>query len=67
MTGSGVDWNPVFVEAAGLRLRVGRRGAGRPLLLITGIGARVPRIYASVSARVPARALARGPAEAADA
>jgi len=39
MTGSGVDWNPVFVKAAGLRLRVGRRGAGRPLLLITGIGA----------------------------
>jgi poly(3-hydroxyoctanoate) depolymerase len=27
------------VRAAGLRLRVGRRGAGRPLLLITGIGA----------------------------
>jgi poly(3-hydroxyoctanoate) depolymerase len=37
--GSGVDWNPAFVRAAGLRLRVGRRGAGRPLLLITGIGA----------------------------
>ena len=30
---------PAFVGAAGLRLRVGRRGAGRPLLLITGIGA----------------------------
>jgi poly(3-hydroxyoctanoate) depolymerase len=28
-----------FVEAAGLRLRVARQGAGRPLLLITGIGA----------------------------
>ena len=36
---SDVDWNPEFVTAAGLRLRVGRRGAGRPLLLITGIGA----------------------------
>jgi poly(3-hydroxyalkanoate) depolymerase len=36
---SGVDWNPAFVRAAGLRLRVGRHGAGRPLLLITGIGA----------------------------
>ena len=33
------DWNPAFVSAAGLRLRVGRLGAGRPLLLITGIGA----------------------------
>jgi poly(3-hydroxyoctanoate) depolymerase len=28
-----------FVEAGGLRLRVARHGAGRPLLLITGIGA----------------------------
>ena len=37
--GSGVDWNPVFVRAAGLRLRVGRYAVGRPLLLITGIGA----------------------------
>lgn len=37
--GSGVDWNPAYVRAAGLRLRVGRHGAGRPLLLITGIGA----------------------------
>jgi len=37
--GSGVDWNRTFVTAAGLRLRVGRHGAGRPLLLITGIGA----------------------------
>ncbi len=47
--------------------------------IVTGIGARVPRIYASVPARVsarvsarvparvPARALARGPEEAADA
>jgi poly(3-hydroxyoctanoate) depolymerase len=30
---------PFFVRAAGLRLRVARQGAGRPLLLITGIGA----------------------------
>lgn len=37
--GSGVEWNPAFVSAAGLRLRVGRYGTGRPLLLITGIGA----------------------------
>jgi poly(3-hydroxyalkanoate) depolymerase len=37
--GSGADWNPAFVTAGGLRLRVGRHGAGRPLLLITGIGA----------------------------
>ena len=37
--GSGVGWNPTFVSVAGLRLRVGRHGAGRPLLLITGIGA----------------------------
>ena len=28
-----------FVRAGGLRLRVGRHGEGRPLLLITGIGA----------------------------
>src|SRR4029450_2704665 len=37
--GSGTEWNRTYVDAAGLRLRVGRRGAGRPLLLITGIGA----------------------------
>jgi poly(3-hydroxyalkanoate) depolymerase len=36
---SGADWNATFVEAGGLRLRVGRQGAGRPLLLITGMGA----------------------------
>ena len=28
-----------YVNAAGLRLRVSRTGVGRPLLLITGIGA----------------------------
>jgi poly(3-hydroxyoctanoate) depolymerase len=33
------DWDVSFVQAGGLRLRVGRYGAGRPLLLITGIGA----------------------------
>lgn len=32
-------WTYAEVKAAGLRLRVGRHGAGRPLLLITGIGA----------------------------
>ena len=32
-------WTYAEVGAAGLRLRVGRHGAGRPLLLITGIGA----------------------------
>lgn len=34
-------WDVAFVQAAGLRLRVGRQGqgSGRPLLLITGIGA----------------------------
>jgi pimeloyl-ACP methyl ester carboxylesterase len=35
----GVAWDPQYVRVAGLRLRVGRRGAGDPLLLITGIGA----------------------------
>ncbi len=33
------EWDLSFVQAAGLRLRVGRYGEGRPLLLITGIGA----------------------------
>jgi poly(3-hydroxyoctanoate) depolymerase len=32
-------WDTGYVTAAGLRLRVGRHGAGPPLLLITGIGA----------------------------
>jgi poly(3-hydroxyalkanoate) depolymerase len=32
-------WDVSFVEACGLRLRVGRCGEGAPLLLITGIGA----------------------------
>jgi poly(3-hydroxyalkanoate) depolymerase len=38
---SGTEWKVAFVRAAGLRLRVGRHGAGRPLLLITGIGAHI--------------------------
>ena len=37
--GSATEWDPAYVSAAGLRLRVGRRGAGFPLLLIPGIGA----------------------------
>ena len=36
-----VDWEPALVRAKGLRLRVGRYGAGPPLLLITGIGAHI--------------------------
>jgi poly(3-hydroxyoctanoate) depolymerase len=32
-------WQRGYVTAGGLRLRVGRHGAGPPLLLITGIGA----------------------------
>src|SRR5215204_2317946 len=34
-------WDTGYVTAAGLRLRVGRHGAGPPLLLITGIGAHI--------------------------
>jgi poly(3-hydroxyalkanoate) depolymerase len=34
-----VAWEPAFVHAKGLRLRIVRHGVGRPLLLITGIGA----------------------------
>ena len=37
--GENGRWDEAYVTAAGLRLRVGRRGDGRPLLLITGIGA----------------------------
>jgi len=37
--GSRADWNTTFVMVDDLSLHVGRRGAGRPLLLITGIGA----------------------------
>ncbi len=43
MTGSTLAengrWKQSYVTAAGLRMRVGRHGAGPPLLLITGIGA----------------------------
>jgi poly(3-hydroxyalkanoate) depolymerase len=35
----GAAWGSAYVRASGLRLRVGRHGAGRPLLLSTGIGA----------------------------
>jgi poly(3-hydroxyalkanoate) depolymerase len=35
----GRGWRHAYVTADGLRLRVGRHGAGPPLLLITGIGA----------------------------
>src|SRR3954447_12115273 len=38
MTENG-RWATGYVTVAGLRLRVARHGAGRPLLLITGIGA----------------------------
>lgn len=34
-----MNWDSTFVHAGGLRLRVGRHGAGPPLLLLTGIGA----------------------------
>jgi poly(3-hydroxyoctanoate) depolymerase len=36
---TATEWDPGYVDAAGLRLRVGRHGAGFPLLLIPGIGA----------------------------
>ena len=36
-----VDWEQTVVRAEGLRLCVGRYGAGPPLLLITGIGAHI--------------------------
>jgi poly(3-hydroxyalkanoate) depolymerase len=38
-TRSVPEWDESFVRAGGLRLHVGRYGEGRPLLLITGIGA----------------------------
>jgi poly(3-hydroxyalkanoate) depolymerase len=41
MMSSEVNWSSVVVSAGGLRLRVGRHGTGRPLLLITGIGAHI--------------------------
>jgi hypothetical protein len=39
MAPSGGPFEHAYVDAAGLRLRVGRHGSGSPLLLITGIGA----------------------------
>jgi poly(3-hydroxyoctanoate) depolymerase len=48
--------NPTFVEAGGLRLRVARSGAGRPLLLITGIGANLD-MWAPLARRLADREL----------
>src|SRR5271165_6624261 len=36
-----VRWRTKEVRAAGMKLRVARRGSGRPLLLLTGIGANI--------------------------
>ena len=47
---------PFFVRAGGLRLRVARQGAGRPLLLITGIGASL-EMWAPLARRVSDREL----------
>ena len=47
---------PFFVRAGGLRLRVARQGAGRPLLLITGIGANL-EMWAPFARRVSDREL----------
>jgi poly(3-hydroxyoctanoate) depolymerase len=48
--------NATFVHAAGLRLRVARQGEGRPLLLITGIGANLD-MWAPLSRLMPDREL----------
>jgi poly(3-hydroxyoctanoate) depolymerase len=48
--------NTTFVNVAGLRLRVARAGEGRPLLLITGIGANVD-MWAPLARRVTDREL----------
>jgi poly(3-hydroxyalkanoate) depolymerase len=45
-----------YVRAAGLRLRVARKGTGRPLLLITGIGANLD-MWAPFARRVSGREL----------
>ena len=42
-----------YVNAAGLRLRVARTGEGRPLLLITGIGAQPRHVGAVRSGSSP--------------
>jgi poly(3-hydroxyoctanoate) depolymerase len=47
---------PFFVRAGGLRVRVARQGAGRPLLLITGIGANLD-MWAPFARRVSDREL----------
>jgi poly(3-hydroxyalkanoate) depolymerase len=39
--GENGRWDEAYVTAGGLRLRVGRHGAGPPLLLISGIGAHI--------------------------
>src|SRR5271166_3004692 len=39
MAASAGRWRTKRVRAAGINLRVARRGSGRPLLLLTGIGA----------------------------
>ena len=45
-----------FVEASGLRMRVGRHGEGPPLLLITGIGANLD-MWAPLERLLPGREL----------
>jgi len=45
---------PTFVSAGGLRLRVARQGTGRPLLLVTGIGANLD-VWAPFARRVTDR------------
>ena len=47
---------PTFVSAGGLRLRVARQGTGRPLLLVTGIGANLD-VWAPFARRVTDREL----------
>ena len=56
--GSATDgrFEHAYVTAAGLRLRVGRHGAGPPLLLITGIGAHLD-MWAPFAAHAGAREL----------
>jgi poly(3-hydroxyoctanoate) depolymerase len=49
-------WQQAYVSAAGLRIRVARHGVGRPLLLITGIGAHLD-MWAPFAAHAGAREL----------
>jgi poly(3-hydroxyalkanoate) depolymerase len=53
---AGTVWRQEYVTAGGLRLRVARRGAGAPLLLITGIGAHLD-MWAPFAAHAGAREL----------